>query len=316
MRVAGEDAAGKGIANQKLCTNGTHKANAMDVIQTEDTCQAIPDVLRVALLALTRGHTAAIRVDRAASVLGTSADEAARMLADLQEADLAEVWEQGPGGRPCVVLTPRGAALLGLEMSDRRKAGFNLFWAARGKGDDPGPRLAIALAETDVTEPDRPGLLDMLPDPHAVDPGEAVAEDDHLSDPARRKATVRAVASGTVNPPRPTVILGITAQWPIERPPGTPCPVCRGLPLGRLVYCAADGCERSGLDFMLPRVPACVRPKASRSKADEPTARGKPKLGGGKGPAGEARDVPIPQRKKRTGSYTPPARDSFNLKAL
>jgi len=88
-----------------------------------------------------------------------------------------------------------------------------------------------------------------------------------------------------------------------------------------LVYCAADGCERSGLDGVLPPVSAHERPRPARPKELAPVApKGKPKpagLGDGMGQRGEAKDVAVPDRKKpKKRKADVPVRNSFDLKAL
>ncbi len=173
------------------------------------TVEIIPTDLRPALVALTRGRTAAVRLDRAADAMGMPEDEAAVVLVELQALSLISIWQRGPGKRPCVVVSARGAALLGLELSDRTTTGFELYWIRKGRGNDPGPKPSGVLAEVDVApDPDRPNFLDSLPDLRAVDPARAAEAGDVGAE--SRKAENGAIRMG-VALPRPTLILGITA---------------------------------------------------------------------------------------------------------
>lgn len=285
----------------------------------------LPDDLRSALTSLTRGRTAAVRLDRVGPALGMPDAEAAEVLAALQAFDLVGVWPDGPGHRPHVVLTPRAAAWLGLELADGCGSGFRLRWVPRGKGIDPGPGSEPAISETDAaTGSGMGGFLDSLPDPKAIGPAEAAAAGERPTDPEKCKAENGAIRMG-VALPRITLVLGITATWPVVRQPGRPCPGCRGRKLPRHAYCAVDWCCRSGLDGQLPSVSSSERPKGYKPKASGlsgPTPEGKPKppkLGGGRGPAGEAKDLPVPDPKrarKRKRVETTPARNSFDLSKL
>lgn len=81
-----------------------------------------------------------------------------------------------------------------------------------------------------------------------------------------------------VNLPPPTVILGISPQWP-EALRRIPCGGCQGRKLPKTWYCALDGCERSGLDNVLGK------PEKSESTAPPPEWPPPRGLAGGTGKA-------------------------------
>jgi hypothetical protein len=126
-----------------------------------------------------------------------------------------------------------------------------------------------------------PFNLDTVADPSAVDPSDAAAAAEEEERRPRRGDYAKAGL------PQPTVILGLSGQWP-ELNRRIPCGGCGGRKLPRTWYCAANGCDRSGLDHIIGHVQPLPLDKPAGGPRREWKADRASGLAGGTGPAAGA----------------------------
>lgn len=192
------------------------------------------------------------------ALLGVPDGELADLIALAIAGGLAAVWEAAPGG-PALVLAPLAAARLGLALDDEGARWLSPAELAEGRRPQrPRGPAAESLELLGVDKPD-PGS----PDPAGGD--RPAWWGNHLHRRPDHAAYVK----------RPTILLGLSAAWPVPPAPGGACGICRGLPLGPSAYCL--GCDRCGADASGWEPMAPERPAAAARPAP-------PLAGGGTGP--------------------------------
>lgn len=77
-----------------------------------------------------------------------------------------------------------------------------------------------------------------------------------------------------------SLVVGSNLPWPAIRPKGGPCPGCLDEPLPYYAACLVEGCNRTGLDLVIPALTSAQKAKARRDYQADP--RG---LAGGVGKA-------------------------------
>lgn len=214
--------------------------------------ESAPAAVWHALLdALGTGEVLRRTVEAIASAAGLSPDLAADLLARLDAAGFVDVDDPGPGadGPPTACLSAYGALRLGRHAVE---SGDSYRWADAPR---PGPRhrrqpLQVGFPEAVLDGEDLRGNRvngwSPLIDPGAIDPADA-AERAEAMPPrpgAGRDPYPRLAPPG--DPRRPTLLLGLRADWCEPRRLDDPCPGCRGEPLPRHAYCLL--CDRWGLD--------------------------------------------------------------------
>jgi hypothetical protein len=211
-----------------------------------------------------------------ADTWGLPEAELAAIVAAAVAAGRVELWNDAPGG-PAIILSTTEAATLGLELavepgpaySDAWLAG-SLRWVPRGSAPPEQIECFHELAkvcETDLIDPKTgEGGFDDLVDHRARDLDETRAacrcggsclHDAQAERQRRWRMELQALGLAVWEPVH---ILGLGHQWPVEADVDGACGVCHEATLGEGTLCL--WCNRSGVDHLLPEVPASERPKA------------------------------------------------------
>lgn len=212
-------------------------------------------------------------------LIGGGDEEAvATLLVALVNAGWLEVWRKSPAQRcPCVILSSRAAAALGLETdtNDHRDLAIGR-WVPRGECRARRIPWGCVVQSLDVVAPGRPEEIretraDTLVDPRVEnDPARAAMLAEAMKSPAIR----RYFQGKSRTCPFPTIILGLRDSWPLPQVRGQPCPGCAGRPLQMLEACA--WCNRVGGEASLPKLTdaECPRPRARSAAAPDGLAGG------------------------------------------
>ena len=218
-------------------------------------------------------------------------------LAELMEAGSVEAWED-EDGVAVLTLSSLTAAQLGLEMDDSLRK-----WLSPWQTRSPVPLellmaagikvvLASDLRSSTSDGGSRDYDLGWVVDDRTVDPGEVVDAIERAEDAAgailaqRRAIEIARTVYGRRHPAcpepvrgplLPVIILTGVTPWPPGGPirgaqapelplrdrenEVGPCSVCKGKPMFAATYCA--WCDRSGVDYLLPKVEG---PRPTRRK--------------------------------------------------
>jgi pyruvate/2-oxoglutarate dehydrogenase complex dihydrolipoamide acyltransferase (E2) component len=243
---------------------------------------------------------AVVPLDRLPGLLGVAVAEARPIVGALELAGLVERWPDSPDG-PAVVLSATAAERLGVELvvsaeaNPERKTGTrSLRWVPIGqarpeRAAEPVISDLGTLAGTDGIE----ATADNWPDPRALDPADQVEADDHPQPPPPKPRSGRAVELSLARV-HIRLILGLGIPWPARARPDKPCPGCGGRRLPSYAVCLVEGCDRTGVDALLPSVPASERPRPFH----EPPAG----LAGGRNRPGRGRPTLAKRTSKRRRS--------------
>jgi hypothetical protein len=200
--------------------------------------------------------------------LSWDTDALGAALAEAVNAGKLSMWPDAPEG-PAVILSAASAEALGVELvtapgaarSDRWLA--TMRWVKKDHAPPERPDRRHQVARR--LESEVPGGFDSLPDPKAGDLDEAAAccacANGCLCDAATEKIPRwrRELLAMGMAVYKPTLLLGLAHQWPVEPDSLARCGVCHEAELGAETVCLY--CCRSGIDALLPEVPARERPR-------------------------------------------------------
>jgi hypothetical protein len=201
--------------------------------------------------------------------------ELAAIVAAAVAAARVELWNDAPGG-PAIILSTTEAAALGLELAVEPGPAYSDAWLARSlrwipRGSAPAETIECfhelaKVCETDLIDPmTGEGGFDDLVDHRARDLDETRAacrcggsclHDATTETKPGRRRELQAVGLALWEPAH---MLGLGVSWPVAPDADGACGVCHEATLGESTLCL--WCNRSGVDHLLPEVPAAERPK-------------------------------------------------------
>ena len=249
------------------------------VRRSDPAAPDLEDDLRTVLRAMAEAATAAPILKELTGLLGWPEARLMDTLAELEAGGMVEPWEDCPAGI-AIMLTNLAAdrlrlRLVGGEGEMTTTGRFGLRWLPLGARDRPPKKAARGTAgtvvhlEADLADLDGPALLDSLPDPHAVDPGDHVEAAEFfegrrrmLADPQFRGFTAyeQLVAREFL---RFVHIRGIREIWDGEQT-AVVCGSCGNRPLAEAEFCCR--CNRSGLDHLTGPPPKLRKDSAKKQK--------------------------------------------------